>query len=467
MIEQQDPQPPSAMPSRPQQATEVESPSLTRRSFLGAGLGLAAAMGGRRLAPQLLGRARPLGSSAPSEFVFTTWGAVGFYQDGYKHMQQAVPQYAKVPFVSHEAATTTAVREDIITGFVSHNYSSLPDVTEVAWSDLEYLASNGTVVDLTERLKPYTSQMSPAVLDVVTVNGRIMACPWRPNTALYWYNNKVLSEAGIDGASLTTYDAYIAAGKKLAAYKFPDGKQRYINSTNPSAAYNPWFLTQQGATLFDKKGNLLDFRKDSRFQNSMEVQVELAQAPLSMSVNEYEASWFQALKNGTLATVIIPNWFDQELREDVTQGKGDWRVAPLPAYSPGGGRKALTGAAMVVALNKPGLDLDLAWAFMQKSFYDLTITPEVYTTWYLEPCWYPVEDKVGYHTALPYYGGQNPGAVDVSVQQGAYQENGSVNYSQVMTILSTALAKAIAGTPVSKATSYAWDTMMQQRITTA
>ena len=448
-------------------------PSLTRRSFLGAslaGLGATAVatMGGKGRASQMLGSGRLLASSsAPKDFVFTTWGAVGFYEDGYKHMQKAVPEYAKTPFVSHEAASTTAVREDIITGFVSHNYSSLPDVCEVAWTDLEYLASNGTLVDLTDRLKPYTKEISPAVVDVVTVNGRIMACPWRPNTCLYWYNNKVLSEAGIDGATLTTYDAYIAAGKKLAAHKFPDGKRRFLNSTNPSPAYNTWFLTQQGATLFDKKGRLLDFRKNSSFHNSMELQVELAQPPLSLSVAEYQASWFQALKDGTLATVIIPNWFDQDLREDVPQDSGDWRVAPLPAFKPGGGRKALTGAAMVVALNKPGNDVDLAWAFMQKSFYDLKITPEVYTTWYLEPCWYPVEDKVGYHTPLKYYGGENPGVVDVAVQHGAFQESGSVNYDQVTSILSTALAKAIGGMSIEKATNYAWETMMQQKITVA
>jgi len=151
----------------------------------------------------------------------------------------------------------------------------------------------------------------------------------------------------------------------------------------------------------------------------------------------------------------------------VLSGKGDWRVGELPAFSAGGGRKALNGAAVVVALNTPGADMDLNWEFMQKSFYDTTITPGLYTSWYLEPCWYPVEDKVGYNSSLDYYGGQNPGAVDVEVQQGALQENGSASYAQVTDILSTALSKAISGMSVSDATSYAWSTIVQQKIPVA
>jgi lactose/L-arabinose transport system substrate-binding protein len=461
------------MPARASEGSgSWRGPLMSRRRVLGAGLGLAAGAlvgaSGPGSAWASIGGARRLAdTTAPKNFVFSTWGSVGFYEDGYQAMQKVVPQYAHTPFVSHEAASPTAVREDIITGFAARNYSSLPAVCEVTWSDIAYLASYGTLLDLTDLFKPYVSQISPAVLDIVTVDGKIIACPWRPNTCLFWYNDKVLTEVGIDGASLTTYAAYMDAGMKVAAHKFADGKPHYLNSTDPSPAFNTWFLTQQGEVLFNKEGNLLDFRQDSRFKAAMQLQVDLAQPKLSMSVGEYTASWYQALADDLIATIIVPNWMDQNLREDVTSGKGDWRVAELPAFSAGGGRKALNGAAVVVALNTPGADLDLAWSFMQKSFYDQAISPGVYTTWYLEPCWYPVEDKVGYHTSLPYYGGEDPGAVDVAVQRGAIQEVGSQYYAQATTILSTALAKAIGGLSVDKAISYAWDTMAQQKIPAA
>ncbi|HUC14572.1 MAG TPA: extracellular solute-binding protein [Acidimicrobiales bacterium] len=449
---------------------------LSRRRLLGTGLGAAAGaalfgsgLGGVASASGLGRRPSLFADSAraPSDFVFSTWGNYKLYQSGYQMMQAALPEYRKVPFVSHEAAGSTQLREQITTGFVGHDYSSLPNVCEVAWTDIGYLATAGTLMDLTSYLKPYTSQISSAVLDAVTVDGKIMACPWRPNTVLYWYNHKVLSEAGIDGASLDTYDQYIAAGKTLAAYKFSDGKQRYLNTTDTSPSYATWFLTQLGGTLFNKTGAVSDFRNSDKFKNSFELQVELAQQPLSLSMNQYQASWFQALGDGLIATVLLPNWMDQELRENVPQGSGDWRVGEMPAFNGGGNRKALYGAGVVVALDTPNADMDLNWQFMQKSFYDHAITPKLFTAYSSEPCWYPVEYKVGYHSALPYYGGQDPGAVDITVQHGAYEETGSPSYAQVTAILSTALSKAISGTSVPDAISYAWSTIVQQKIPVA
>jgi len=444
-------------------------PPVSRRSFLGLGMGAAAATA--------LAACGTSGSSAggsgstavPSTFSFSTYGDVGFYKQGFQEMQAVTPKYKKVKFVSQEATSSTAQTARLLTGIVGHAYNTIPDVCEVQWSDVERLANANVIVDLTDQLKPYTSQISQAVLDPVTVNGKIMACPWRPNTCLFWYNDKLLKEAGVDGASITTYDEYMTAAKKFSSFKFSDGKKRYMCNIEPTPTFNTLFLTQQGATLFDKKTQkLLDFRKSDEFNNAFEFQVEQARSGISISITDYSATWYQALNQGLVASILLPNWVDQDLRENAPNGKGDWRVAELPAFKAGGGTKALYGVAVVVAINKPNLNHDLAWQFMQKSFYDKSITPKLYSQWYLEPCWYPVEAGTTWNSSLAYYGGQNPGAVDLEIQKGAYQEVGSSSYAQVTAILSTALSKAQQGqSSVSAAISSAWSQCTQQNIPVA
>jgi multiple sugar transport system substrate-binding protein len=443
-------------------------PSVSRRSFLGLGVGAAAATavaacGGTS------GSAAGGSTAVPSSFSFSTYGDVRFYKQGFQEMQAVTPKFKKVEFVSQEATSGTAQTARLLTGIVGHAYSTIPDVCEVQWSDVERLANANVIADLTDHLKPYTSQVSQAVVEPVTVNDKIMACPWRPNTCLFWYNDKLLKEAGVDGANITTYDEYLTAAKKFSAHKFSDGKSRYMCNIEPTPTFNTMFLTQQGATLFDKKTQkLLDFRNSDEFTNAFEFQVEQARSKISISITDYSATWYQALNQGLVASILLPNWVDQDLRENAPAGKGDWRVAQLPAFGAGGGRKALYGVAVVVAINKPNLNHDLAWAFMQKSFYDKSITPKLYSKWFLEPCWYPVESGTTWNSNLAYYGGQNPGAVDLEIQKGAYQEVGSPSYAQVTAILSTALSKSQQGqASVKDAIASAWSQCTQQNIPVA
>jgi ABC-type glycerol-3-phosphate transport system substrate-binding protein len=437
--------------------------AMSRRSFLGAGLGAATATA---LAACGSSGASSGSTATPSSFTFSTYGDVRFYQQGFREMQAAQPRYKNVTFVSQEATSSTAQTTRLLTGLVGRAYDTLPDVCEVPWSDVARLANVNAIVDLTDRYRPYAPQVSPAVLSPVTVNGRTMACPWRPNTCLFWYNDRYLKEAGIDGASIATYDDYLNAGKKFARHRFADGKTRYMGNIESSPTFNTLFLTQQGSALFDPKTqNLLDFRKSDEFAKAFEFQVEQARSGISIGVTNYTATWYQALGQGLIATLLLPNWVDQDLRENVPAGKGDWRVAQLPAFEPGGGRKALYGVAVTVAINKPGLDVDLAWSYMQRTFYDLSITPDLYSQWYLEPCWYPAEAHTTWNSSLAYYGRQNPGAVDLEIQHGAHQEVGSPSYAQVIALLSTALSKAQQGqASVRAAIDSAWDQAAQQNL---
>jgi multiple sugar transport system substrate-binding protein len=46
----------------------------------------------------------------------------------------------------------------------------------------------------------------------------------------------------------------------------------------------------------------------------------------------WSVDWWQALSNGTVASLIIGAWMPGILEGSVPDGAGDWRVAPVPSY---------------------------------------------------------------------------------------------------------------------------------------
>ncbi|NIV35333.1 MAG: extracellular solute-binding protein, partial [Anaerolineae bacterium] len=75
------------------------------------------------------------------------------------------------------------------------------------------LADAGLLVELTDQMAPYVDDLSPAVLEGVSWNGKVWAVPWMPNTAMVWYNKEVFDMAGINADDIETWDDFMEAGK--------------------------------------------------------------------------------------------------------------------------------------------------------------------------------------------------------------------------------------------------------------
>lgn len=420
---------------------------LSRRSLVGSA-GAAVIAGGALGPSAAVAGPRSL-QSLPSQFTFSTWGDYRFYQDGYERMQKVAPEYAAVPFRNQQATSPEAMSQRLLSGAVAQAWDSMPDVVELDGLDIQRLADANLLVDLTDRFAPFATDVAPGVVQFATYQDRVVVCPWRPNTMAVWYRHDVWSEAGVNGDDIQLWSDFIEAGMQVTQHGYADGTKRYMIAMNPDPTFDLALLTQQGGVLFDAAtGAPADIEQDPKFRQAFETQVAMATAGISIQIESFTPPWYQALKEGIVSCVIQGNWMDQILKQHTAEtASGDWRIMEFPAFEPGGGRHALAGAAVVGALNKPNLDQDLAWAFMQHSFYDLSITPSLYSKWFLEPCWLPAQNSPEneYHKPQEFYGGQNPGEIDQRIQRDAFVPVGSPYSSEVMQIINTALARAISG----------------------
>ena len=425
---------------------------MKRRQFLAQSTAIGAGMMLASRTPIAAATAATVRDSLPSTFTFSTWGDFRLYQDAFRRLQAAYPQYGSIGFKNQEATAQGAtggadvLTQRLLAGYLAKAYGSMPDVCELTNYSMSQLASAGLLVDLTARIQPYLKGLAPAVIQAISYKGRIYACPWRANTSQFYYRQDVWSEAGVDAAGIRTWDDYLAAGRKIKAHRFADGKQRYITNVDATPGFNVNLLTQQGGQIFDQQGTLL-IDTDPRFRAAFRTQLAIIKSGIGVQVNSWTPAWFQGFKDGTISSVASEVWMDQILQENAPDTSGKWRITRYPAFAAGGGRDVVDGAAIVVAINKPGLDTDLAWRFMQNSFLNPAVTVQLCNTWFFPPAYLPATaaPSLIYNRPSAFYGGQVIETLDRTVQQHSYSPIFNKSYPTAQQYISAAFADAVAG----------------------
>lgn len=174
------------------------------RRTLAAGVSLAAV-----LAMSACGGSDPGGSGGDASAWTLTGGSEATFQSSFEawNSDNADAQI-KAEFFANDA-----YKEKIRTAVGSGNAPTL--IYSWAGGALQDYVENGDVVDLTDSTSQLQERLVPSVLGTGTVDGAVYAVPNNNAQPIVLYsNNKVLSDAGIDGAP-TTFDELLDDVAKL------------------------------------------------------------------------------------------------------------------------------------------------------------------------------------------------------------------------------------------------------------
>jgi lactose/L-arabinose transport system substrate-binding protein len=371
--------------------TPSTPPSLRRRTFLrGAGAvaltgGLAAAAG---CAPGSSATNKPLAApsvTTPPSGEITIWDRSG---DLFKVFDRAIASFtAKYPKVkvNHLALDINAkLPATLISG---------ADVPDGAFYDDALLTGIAPhLQDLSDLIAPYKADIAPYKLGVVTVAGKVVAVPWDLDPGLLFYREDVLTQAGVDPAGLTTYDALLDAARTVRG-KFPAA--RPIHLENDQFLGQLWldmFANQQGGALVDAGGKLTvdsdPYRRALTWLDSVRAD------GLGTLAKYTQPTDIQTQDAGTQVLVPWAQWFVFAPQQLLKTSKGKWRAVPLPAWQSGGARSGVMGGSSFVIPAKaknPGL----AW----RLYEHLVFGKDGYTSVYGPNDVYPG----GLNTSVPSY----------------------------------------------------------------
>ncbi len=86
---------------------------------------------------------------------------------------------------------------------------------------LKQQQETGTLMDLTDAMNAkdgaWVKSYNPAAIKGLTFDGKISAVPFKLGTVSFFYNKALFAKAGVDAATIKTWEDYLAAVKKIKA----------------------------------------------------------------------------------------------------------------------------------------------------------------------------------------------------------------------------------------------------------
>jgi ABC-type glycerol-3-phosphate transport system substrate-binding protein len=307
--------------------------------------------------------------------------------DLFKVFQTVVPafnaQYPNVKVDLRGVDIDTKLAPALISG------SGLPDGS--FWTDDQIGTHADRLYDVTQLMAPHRADTLQFKLDTLTVNNRLVGIPWDTDPGLLYYNENVLQGAGVDPASLTTYDALLDAARKIKA-KNP--KARPIPLEQDGALAMSWYTMflnqQQGFGLVDASGNLTLDGEASR--NALTWIKTVADEDLGARQKFAGTAQITMLDEGIISLVPWAIWFIFIPQSGLKKTTGQWRVADLPAWKAGGARSGVMGGSSFI-IPAQAKNPELAWLFYEFAVYN----PAGYTKVFSKNSVYPT----GLNTLVP------------------------------------------------------------------
>ncbi|AQX55677.1 ABC transporter substrate-binding protein [Priestia flexa] len=193
---------------------------------------------------------------------------------------------------------------------------------------------------------------------LLSKDGEMYGFPFDAGPTGVFYRTDFFEQAGVDPATIETWDDYIAAGKKI---KEKVGVDLLGLDLNNDDGLFRMTLTQQGTFYFDDKGELNLTSKES--QQAMELNKKLKDAGVVRNTVGWDAS-ISALAEGKVASSPSGAWLYGSIEQQAPDLKGKWGVFLLPSFEKGGNRASnLGGSNYVVTANSK--KADEAYKFME------------------------------------------------------------------------------------------------------
>ncbi|MEU5870819.1 sugar ABC transporter substrate-binding protein [Glycomyces sp. NPDC047369] len=206
--------------------------------------------------------------------------------------------------------------------------SGAPDVAQIEYYALQQFALSDSLVDLAQYgLDDLESQYTASTWDAVNLNGGLYGLPQDSGPMILLYNQSVFDQFGLEVPA--TWDEYVAAAEVLHTAD----PTRYLTNDAGDPGFAQPLIWQAGGQPYAVDGTevTIDLQDDGS-RRWADMWNRMLEPGLLAPIPTWSDDWWQALSNGTVASLVIGAWMPGILEGSVPDGAGDWRVAPVPSY---------------------------------------------------------------------------------------------------------------------------------------
>jgi arabinosaccharide transport system substrate-binding protein len=312
-----------------------------------------------------------------------------------------------------------ALQRRLLSGFLSE--TPVPDVVE-AYAQIVAQAFKGPLedvgfVDLTDRVRAegIDAQINAPSFAPWTSRGRIFGLPHDVHPVLLAYRADLVEAAGIDVATIETWDDFVRLLRPLMRDADGDGyPDRYLLNiweTNPELIES--LMLQAGGALFDAQERLVMHSEINA--RVLATVVSWTTGPNRIAVNapEFDAAGNKMRLDGSVLFSLMPDWLTGAWRQDLPQLAGKVKLMPLPAWERGGRRTTVMGGTML-GIPRRVKDFDSAWRYARHLYLSPDLARALFhTTGIISPVKRHWSDPV-YDEPSPYFCGQRYGRLYIA-----------------------------------------------------
>jgi len=262
----------------------------------------------------------------------------------------------------------------------AHAAGGGPCVFDAITEDLNTLASDGILADLTEPAQAWKGEYSPNAWEAVQSGDRTYGLPAASIPTFMLYNAPAFQAAGL--AYPTTWEEFVEAGRVLAGR----GVKIYNLAGEDYTTYL-YLAWQAGARWWQLDGDGWKVDVDSpQTARAADILQQLIDGDMVEKISYAEfAAMMQQYDAGKIVARQLSTWQTQSMQSKLTTGLGQWEPAPNPTFA--GDAPANVSFTRAYAVNSacphPEAAAEFAhWASTDPALLTLNADPAKGSSWF-------------------------------------------------------------------------------------
>ena len=244
----------------------------------------------------------------------------------------------------------------------------------------------------------------PSKISEVKYNDKIQAFPWDAGPEALFYRTDYFEEAGVDAASLKTWEDLIEAGKKIeATCKTPSGDPVKMLPVDPRKTnFYTLMRSQLGKGAFDENGNPIVNSAESI--QAMKEAAKVYESGVCLNYNGWD-EYEQTVVNESVACIPEAVWMIGTIKDKGPDTKGKWSVVDLPMIS--GGQYSCNNGGSDIVINAKTKSPDAAKDFLKFAMTDMKLQASGFENFGLYPSYIPSYEEEVFSKGDPFFGSTN------------------------------------------------------------
>lgn len=219
--------------------------------------------------------------------------------------------------------------------------SGAPDMADIEIGYYGAFLKDGYLLPINDAVEPYKDDIVMSRVEMYGDNeGNWYGADFHLGASVCYYNMDIMNEAGVDPATIVTWDDYVEAGKVVLE---KTGKPMCAVET--ADLFLPQLmLLEKGVQYVDEEGNPnIATEEHAEVINFIREMIDLGICEIAPGGFFHAEEWYGHLNDGGVASLAMPLWYMGRFTDYCADLEGKMAIYPIPVWNEGDTREVLQG----------------------------------------------------------------------------------------------------------------------------